>query len=105
MSRYYRKNEFRHSRPNTKIGKHIVHVNGEYGNKYRVNVITHSKRFLRKPTYPLYDNPNKRNFQTDTRKSRISVPVIIKKKSVYNKKVNNSTNKWDMKRHFTQEET
>ncbi len=77
--KYLRKNEFRYyTKPEylSKGGKpHVAHISAKHNDKYKFNLITHSKTFFNSNTKELKKNPNRSNSgQIDKRPSRISVP-------------------------------
>lgn len=76
ISKYLRKNEFRiHTNPNYQNKEkknHVAYVTVQHGNMYRVNAITHSKKFKNRRTKALSSNPHKS--APSSQKSRISIP-------------------------------
>ena len=84
-----RQNKFLRGKKNYAIGEHPAHAFAESNKKYKVNVITHSKRFFERKTNKLFDNPNKNNNQKDKRPSRLSIPKWLDKKNFVKKPLKN----------------
>ena len=90
MNMIKRQNKFLRGKKNYLIGDHPAHISAESNKKYKVNVITHSKRFFARKTFKLFDNPNKNNNQRkDSRVSRLSVPKWVDKKNFVKKPLAN----------------
>lgn len=92
--KYLRKNEFRYYTKSeflSKSGKpHVAYISAKHNDKYKFNVVTHSKTFFDFRTIELKKNPN-RNFggQKDKRPSRVSVVRWDKTKYFSNDKLKN----------------
>lgn len=75
-NKYLRKNEFRYDKNpkfrNKKGRGHTVFVSVTYGDRSKVNAITHAKKFNRKRTKKLEKNPEVKSNYPNT--SRISAP-------------------------------
>ena len=85
-----RQNKFLRGKKHFAIGDHPAHATVESNKKYKVNVITHAKKFFKKRTKKLFDNPNKNNNQKkDNRPSRLSVSRWIDKKDFEKKPLKN----------------
>lgn len=84
-----RQNKFLRGKKSSTIGTHPAHAFLETNKKYKVNVVTHGKKFFKKRTKRLFDNPNKNNYQTDLRPSRLSIPKWIDKKNFLKKPLKN----------------
>ena len=76
--KYLRKNEFRYYfKPEflSKSGKpHVAYITVKHNDKYKFNLITHSKKFFDSETKELTKNPDRNNGVKDKRPSRVSVP-------------------------------
>ncbi len=77
--KFLTKNEFRVDLNPAHMGKrgetHSAYISGRKGHRFYANGNTHSRYTIDgKPTYDFGENPNKRNGQTDRRKSRVTAP-------------------------------
>ena len=84
-----RQNKFVRGKKFSYISDHPAHATAESNKKYKVNVITHAKRFFARRTKKLFDNPNKNNNQKDKRPSRLSVPRWVDKNQFEKKPLHN----------------
>ena len=83
--KYLWKNEFRYyTKPEylSKGGKpHVAYITVKHNDKYKFNLITHSKTSFNSDTKELKKNPNRnKNGQKDKRPSRVSKPMWDKTK-------------------------
>lgn len=75
-SKYLKKNEFRYNKnpavKNRRGEGHTAYVSARRGNKFKINIITHSKSFYGEPTHLMRKNPNRS--KPSKRSSYFSVP-------------------------------
>ena len=75
-NKYLKKNEFKYNKnpavKNPRGQGHNAYVSARYGNRYKINIITHAKEFFGELTTPLHKNPERSRSSKKT--SRFSVP-------------------------------